>query len=117
MFITGASEIPPMEFLSRGYIDFEHDSSRKLPSVSTCSLTLNLPVVLNDIMNFKKLWTLPLFVALDSVFHNFHQLICFIFVHCSSPFVHLLSHNVLRTLYIRFKYEELNELILLRDIK
>ena len=54
MFITGASKIPPMEFLSRGYIDFEHDSSRKLPSVSTCSLTLNLPIVLIDVIEFQK---------------------------------------------------------------
>ena len=54
MFITGASEIPPMGFLSRGYIDFEHDSSRKLPSVSTCSLTLTLPIVLIDIIEFQK---------------------------------------------------------------
>lgn len=52
MFVTGASEIPPMGFACKPSIWFEQDVSRILPSSSTCGLTLTLPL-LSDINKFQ----------------------------------------------------------------
>ena len=52
-FATGATKPPPMGFPIRPTITFIADQSSTLPTASTCSLTLRLPLALNDYEQFK----------------------------------------------------------------
>ena len=58
-FATGASKVPPMGFPMSPTIHFiSGDDPRALPTASTCSLTLGLPLALTDYDNFKERMTM-----------------------------------------------------------
>ena len=51
-FVTGSPTIPPMEFDRAINIHFIDDKSKTLPTASTCSLVLRLPLALKKMMDF-----------------------------------------------------------------
>ena len=58
-FATGASNVPPMGFPVSPNISFiGGDDPRQLPTASTCSLTLKLPLTLTEYDNFKEHMTM-----------------------------------------------------------
>jgi len=60
-FATGASKVPPMGFPVSPKITFiSGEDPRELPTASTCSLTLRLPLALNEYENFKERMTLAI---------------------------------------------------------
>ncbi len=44
-FVTGADRIPPMGFASTPIIKFIHEPTSRLPTASTCTPSLSLPIV------------------------------------------------------------------------
>ena len=54
-FVTGATSIPPMGFDRTITIRFISDKSKTLPTASTCSLVLYLPLSLADYEQFKQM--------------------------------------------------------------
>ena len=58
-FATGASKVPPMGFPVSPNISFiSGDDPWELPTASTCSLTLKLPLALTEYDNFKERMTM-----------------------------------------------------------
>ena len=52
-FVTGSPTILPMGFDHTLSIHFIHDEAKTLPTVSTCSLVLRLPIALTEYELFK----------------------------------------------------------------
>lgn len=53
-FVTGAPRIPPMGFSNSPTIRFNDDKNKFLPTASTCSLVLWLPLALQEYQQFKE---------------------------------------------------------------
>lgn len=59
-FGTGATKLPPMGFPIKPTITFIVDQSCTLPTTSTCSLTIRLPLALVDYEQFKERMTMAI---------------------------------------------------------
>ena len=54
-FVTGAPSVPPMGFDRTITIQFIDDKTKTLPTASTCSLKLRLPLSLVEYEHFKQM--------------------------------------------------------------
>ena len=54
-FVTGSPTIPPMRFDQPLTIHFINDKCKTLPTASTCSLVLRLPLALVEYEHFKEM--------------------------------------------------------------
>ena len=61
IFVTGANQVPPMGFDQPLKIQFVE--GHRLPSASTCSLTLHVPREIIEYGNFKEKFTLSILGA------------------------------------------------------
>ena len=67
-WLTGASQLPPLGFLKKYGIKFVHgckDECKCRPTVSTCDLSINIPVHINDEYIMKEMFSLQLEIHLD----------------------------------------------------
>ena len=84
-FITGADHLPPLGFVCKPKICFTHSKVSKLPTASTCTPALYVPVHLTDYSEFKSALTLHYLVPMCLVKYDF--IIIFVSVHLNSVWI------------------------------
>lgn len=64
-FVTGADHPPPLGFRRRPQIMFKEDDGFKLPTASTCTPALYVPISLTEYNDFKRAFDLAITSAIN----------------------------------------------------